>query len=125
MLADGRRRIRADRLTSSRDDPGVIFDRYLEVLHEPFFVEGNRIEVRATIGYSSAPEDSTDADGLVMLADLALYEAKSTGRNRVGKFSPLLGEGIGAGDCAPRAGQRDRGRAVRSPLSASGRHSDR
>ena len=76
--------------TSSRDDPGVIFDRYLEVLHEPFFVEGNRIEVRATIGYSSAPEDSTDADGLVMLADLALYEAKSTGRNRVGKFSPLL-----------------------------------
>lgn len=79
--------------TSSRDDPGVIFDRYLEVLHEPFFVEGNRIEVRATIGYSSAPEDSTDADGLVMLADLALYEAKSTGRNRVGKFSRCCGRG--------------------------------
>ncbi|NMM85530.1 diguanylate cyclase [Rhodococcus sp. SRB_17] len=68
----------------------VGFERYLDVLQEPFYIAGNRIEVRATIGYANNPDDAGDADELVMLADLALNEAKSTGRNRVGKFSPAL-----------------------------------
>ncbi|WP_424808726.1 putative bifunctional diguanylate cyclase/phosphodiesterase [Rhodococcus sp. 27YEA15] len=73
-------------------EPDPVFDRYLDALHEPFFVTGNRIEVRATIGWAFAPDDASDADAVVMAADLALYEAKATGRNRVGRFSPELRE---------------------------------
>ncbi|MFE5644285.1 putative bifunctional diguanylate cyclase/phosphodiesterase [Rhodococcus sp. NPDC056516] len=71
-------------------DSGTVFVRYLAALREPFFVRGNRIEVRASIGYASAPADSEDADTLVMSADLALYAAKSAGKNRVERYSPVL-----------------------------------
>ncbi|RZL25966.1 MAG: EAL domain-containing protein [Rhodococcus sp. (in: high G+C Gram-positive bacteria)] len=77
------------RMPAGQSERGA-FERYLDVLHDPFFVDGNRIEVRATIGFATNPNDSADVDELVMLADLALYEAKSTGRNRVGRFSPAL-----------------------------------
>eukprot|EP01133_Synstelium_polycarpum_P021447 gene21447-25765_t len=71
-------------------DGGEVFARYLDALREPFYVRGNRIEVRASIGYAGAPADSEDADTLVMSADLALYAAKSAGKNRVGRYSPVL-----------------------------------
>ncbi|OYD67501.1 putative bifunctional diguanylate cyclase/phosphodiesterase [Rhodococcus sp. OK302] len=66
------------------------FADYLEALREPFLVNGNRIEVRASIGYASSPVDSEESDGLVMFADLALYDAKAAGRDRVGRFSAVL-----------------------------------
>lgn len=78
-------------IRGSRERDGyAMLAHYLEVLREPFYVKGNRIEVRATIGYASAPGDSDDADTLVMSADLALYAAKSAGKNRVGRYSPAL-----------------------------------
>ncbi|MFE5790401.1 putative bifunctional diguanylate cyclase/phosphodiesterase [Rhodococcus erythropolis] len=76
-----------------RSDDGegdAIFERCLQTLRAPFHVNGNRIEVNATVGYCSAPLDSDDVDTLVMFADLALYQAKSAGKNRVGRFSPML-----------------------------------
>ncbi|CAJ0557595.1 unnamed protein product, partial [Mesorhabditis spiculigera] len=93
--------------TSSRDDPGVIFDRYLEVLHEPFFVEGNRIEVRATIGYSSAPEDSNRRRRIGDAGGSGSVRSEVDGAQSSRQvLAAAAGEGIGAGDCAPRAGQR-------------------
>lgn len=76
--------------TESSSTADERFRRYLESLRAPFHVNGNRIEVRATIGYASSPHDSVESDGLVMFADLALYEAKAAGRNRVGRFSSTL-----------------------------------
>lgn len=68
----------------------VDFERYLDILRDPFYVAGNRVEVRATIGFATSPDDSGDPDELAMLADLALYEAKTTGRSRVRRFSSAL-----------------------------------
>jgi len=49
--------------------------------------------VTISIGYACFPTQAADARELVARADLALYEAKRLGRNRVVSFSPaLLGE---------------------------------
>ena len=44
--------------------------------------EGQRIEVTASIGIALYPDNATDADGLVMVADAAMYRAKEGGRDR-------------------------------------------
>ena len=40
-------------------------------------------EVTASFGVASYPTDAIDGDGLVRMADRALYAAKRAGRNRV------------------------------------------
>ena len=49
-----------------------------------------RVEVRASIGVASCGHLRTDADRLFQDADLALYEAKACGRNRVYIFDAAL-----------------------------------
>ncbi|CUR54170.1 conserved membrane hypothetical protein [metagenome] len=66
------------------------FQRYLDELRTPFLVEGNRLEIRASIGVASSSLDHTSPSGLLMSADLALYAAKEEGRNRVQFFEPLM-----------------------------------
>lgn len=45
--------------------------------------EGKTLKVTVSIGIASFPDDAGDIDGLVKLADGALYAAKAAGRNRV------------------------------------------
>lgn len=47
-----------------------------------------------SIGISTFPSDATDKDNLIHRADIALYEAKRTGKNKVCAYSPRLGKGL-------------------------------
>jgi diguanylate cyclase (GGDEF)-like protein len=49
------------------------------VLHD-----GQAIRVSVSIGLANVPVDAADLQGLYVRADQALYEAKRSGRNRVG-----------------------------------------
>lgn len=49
----------------------------------PIMVRRDRVQVTVSIGVSSMPEDSLDAEELIRLADQALYQAKHSGRNKV------------------------------------------
>ena len=51
--------------------------------------EGLQLRVTMSIGLATFPTHSDCAEGLVSGADLALYEAKTTGRNRVCTAGPL------------------------------------
>ncbi|MFG6415866.1 putative bifunctional diguanylate cyclase/phosphodiesterase [Roseateles sp. DC23W] len=62
----------------------------LEALSEAFQVAGERVYVSASIGVSLAPRDGLDIEALFKHADLALYEAKRAGRNRMAMFTPSL-----------------------------------
>ncbi|TCU84949.1 putative bifunctional diguanylate cyclase/phosphodiesterase [Roseateles saccharophilus] len=71
---------------------GRVGHELLEALSEAFAVAGERLYVSASIGVSLAPQDGLEIEALFKHADLALYEAKGAGRNRMRLFTPALHE---------------------------------
>ena len=55
-------------------------------------VGGHHILVTASLGVAIGPQDGRDADELLQHADIALYEAKTEGRNRAETFSWAMKE---------------------------------
>ncbi len=76
------------------DAAETLASRIVELLSEPFFVSGNVVNIGASIGIALAPEHGFYADDLLKMADLALYHAKSLGRNRYAMFEPILGQAV-------------------------------
>jgi diguanylate cyclase (GGDEF)-like protein len=67
------------------DDEGAavaLADRILGAITEPYDLAGRKVVIGTSIGITMAPQDGSDADALIRNADLALYKAKSEGRNR-------------------------------------------
>jgi diguanylate cyclase (GGDEF)-like protein/PAS domain S-box-containing protein len=56
----------------------------------PFDVKGHQIVIGTSMGIAFAPQHGTDVDHLVKCADLALYQAKSAGRNQHCIFEAVL-----------------------------------
>mgnify|MGYP001000592311 CR=1 FL=1 len=68
-------------------------EELLRRLDEPVNIGGRPTRLSATIGVAVAPQDSDDADALIAMADLALYEGKRTGRGRVVAFdADMMGD---------------------------------
>ena len=68
----------------------ALADRLLHELSQPFEVAGHHILIGVSIGIAIAPDDGADPDTLLKSADIALYQAKSDGRNRFRYFEPEM-----------------------------------
>lgn len=66
--------------------------KILDLLSQPFDLDGHPVTIGTSIGIAFAPQDGTDADQLLKKADLALYRAKSLGRGAYHIFEPALDE---------------------------------
>lgn len=55
--------------------------RAIEAVSRPYDIEGTTVSITTSAGVSIYPDHGEDADTLMKCADLALYEAKSAGRN--------------------------------------------
>jgi diguanylate cyclase (GGDEF)-like protein len=66
----------------------VIAQKLIDALTEPFFVQGNRLDIGASIGITVFPDDATEPDLLLRNADIALYRAKRGGRGQYRSYSP-------------------------------------
>lgn len=64
--------------------------RVLDALNTPVTIGNHTVEVGASIGVALYPNDGEKTEDLIRNADMALYEAKSAGRNRVNFFSYKL-----------------------------------
>ncbi len=58
-----------------------VANRILDILTEPYNINGDVVSVGTSIGIALAPADGIDPDTLMKKADLALYRTKSEGRN--------------------------------------------
>jgi len=65
---------------SRPSDAADLATRTREAIHEPFVLDGHQVIVDISVGISIAPNDATELNDLLKTADIALYEAKNTGR---------------------------------------------
>ena len=78
---------------TSPDHPAAataLATRLLRELSTPFEVAGHQIIIGVSVGIAIAPGDGFDPDILLKSADIALYQAKSDGRNRFRYFEPEM-----------------------------------
>ncbi len=55
--------------------------RLVDVIGRPYLVDGHLVNIGASIGLALAPQDGDTYDKLLRNADLALYDAKASGRS--------------------------------------------
>ncbi|WP_286011614.1 MULTISPECIES: EAL domain-containing protein [unclassified Leclercia] len=72
----------------------TLCERIITELTRPFLINGNEIVIGASIGIAMAPHDAVDAGELLRFSDIALYRAKTTGRNRWMFYTPEMAEQI-------------------------------
>jgi diguanylate cyclase (GGDEF)-like protein/PAS domain S-box-containing protein len=69
---------------------GVFASKIVERLARPFDIGDSTVQISASVGIASCPVDCANPEGLLKKADLALYKAKSAGRNCFHHFTEEL-----------------------------------
>ena len=73
-------------------DPGIaedVAEAVLEAIRKPIVLDGNELQVRASIGIAMG-DTGRWADELLRNADVAMATAKTSGKNRVQRFDPHM-----------------------------------
>ena len=65
--------------------------RLVEVLAQPFELQGRRVQISCSIGIAAFPEHGDSREILLKCADTAMYEAKHGGRNRFAVYEEWHG----------------------------------
>lgn len=73
-------------------DAAGLAQRVREAIHEPFHFDGQQVIVDVSVGISIAPNDASEVSELLKTADIALYEAKNTGRGTYCFFEKEMNE---------------------------------
>jgi len=67
-----------------------VAETIVDVMQQPFYLTGPTVYISSSIGVALYPEDSSDGDELIKLADNAMYHAKETGKNNFQFYSDEL-----------------------------------
>lgn len=68
----------------------LLGERLIAAINQPIVYNGHECRVGASIGIATLPQAPIPAEQLLVNADIALYEAKRRGRNRVEHFNDSL-----------------------------------
>lgn len=78
----------------TREQAEGLCQRIIERINQPIMIAGNEVSVGTSIGVVSAPFDGITGEELLRYADIAMYEAKSSGRNTFRFYVPAMNERI-------------------------------
>jgi len=70
-------------IVNGRSDVVILADKILKTLIAPFRLRDHELFITTSLGICMCPEDGHDSDDIVKKADIAMYHAKSMGRNNV------------------------------------------
>ncbi|MFP1646301.1 putative bifunctional diguanylate cyclase/phosphodiesterase [Pontitalea aquivivens] len=79
---------------ADRNEVETFCEQVLAMVREPFELLGNQVFVGVSIGVAIAPEVGTERGDLIRKADIALYRAKSEGRERYRFFTSSMDETV-------------------------------
>ncbi|HVK95310.1 MAG TPA: EAL domain-containing protein [Noviherbaspirillum sp.] len=65
----------------------------VDTMRGAFSLQGRELRISASVGIAIYPFDGSDIDTLMKKADIAMYHAKSAGRDQYQMFDPKLGGG--------------------------------
>jgi diguanylate cyclase (GGDEF)-like protein len=71
-------------------DATSLAQRIIEVMSEPYDIDGHQAVIGASVGIAVGPGDGLKPDKLLRNADLALYRAKGDGRGTFRFFEPAM-----------------------------------
>jgi len=72
------------------DQVSKVADRIRKALTAPFKYQGHQFIITPSIGIAIFPDDSQEREGLLANADMAMYQAKSAGRNNYRFYSGTM-----------------------------------
>ncbi len=71
-------------------NPEAAAERIVQSLRVPLWIDGTMLRPGLSLGLASITEDTVDASELLRRADVAMYAAKSAGKNRFLRFRPEM-----------------------------------
>lgn len=82
------------------DEPATTARQFAELilneLQRPLQVRGKTVFVGASVGITLFPDDATEARTLIKNGDIAMYQAKSAGKNCLRFFNRAMDQAVGA-----------------------------
>lgn len=75
-----------------KDEPAaaILAQRIMDTLKKPFTLGKKQVYINASIGITLYPDDGIDIETLVKNADVAMYRAKSRGKNQFNLFTDAM-----------------------------------
>ena len=77
---------------AQQKNPEPIAEKALHALSQPFQIEGNELQIAASLGVAVFPDNGKNPELLLQYADTAMYAAKKSGRGQYCFFSAELTE---------------------------------
>ena len=77
-----------------QDQAYAVLQRVQQALMAPVIVDGHQFFVTCSMGVSLYPQDGDDDETLLKHADIAMYQAKESGRDAIRFFTPEMNERV-------------------------------
>jgi diguanylate cyclase (GGDEF)-like protein/PAS domain S-box-containing protein len=78
------------------DNATIVAEKIIDVMQEPYRVDGHDVHITISIGVTIYPMDDKDLASLLKDADQAMYRAKQAGRNNYQLFGAEMSENAAA-----------------------------